>query len=352
MATSAKPETTCSTLKENVLVDVLEVVYTQDDFLKNLSQQLFPSGQFSDVTLNVGGKRFPVHKVILAASSTYFQRMFYDESWKECCDNEVKLEETSSCQEVFEMFLGYFYSGSVTVSKKTVIPLITLADTYDVQGLKEVCSLSIAKVLLEKCALETAFQWVIFTEQMSMRFLQQTCYDLICFNFDKACNLSGWLALSLEQVLVILERSDVVTSSEYTVFEAVQNWCFNYSVTEKDLHRILSQVQFKNMTPEQLYKVENSDLASLHVCKEHNVLTPFTNDAFRYIALRDNNVKGNNKPAEFQRYYTSGNVFPAANSSQTSTGSYAKFIPKCRLTSETKKYEWDWKNLASLASIR
>ncbi len=190
-------------------------------FCNNL-HHFFKSGNLTDMTLVVGDKRFSVHKLILAASSSVFKEMFYGESWVEGSSSEVKLEETPSCEEVFDAFMDYFYGGRVTVSDKTVIQIVTLADKYDVYGLRETCTEYMTYSLNNKCDVETALQWVTFAEQMTMNALQQKCFDLICINFDKACNLSSWQSLSLEQLLIVLQRSDIVVSSEYTVFQAAQ----------------------------------------------------------------------------------------------------------------------------------
>ena len=101
-------------------------------FLANLSNT-FMSDNFSDVTLKVGGKHYPAHRSFLAASNPYFERMFFGGDWKET--KEVQLEETPGCQDVFPTFLQYFYKGSVSVNRQTVVPLVVLADKYDVKVL-------------------------------------------------------------------------------------------------------------------------------------------------------------------------------------------------------------------------
>ncbi|XP_072037262.1 BTB/POZ domain-containing protein 17-like [Amphiura filiformis] len=312
-------------------------------FLETLSQH-FESGSFSDVTLIVGDKRYSTHKTILAASSPYFQRMFYGGTWKEGKNSEVKLEETPSCEEAFETFLSYFYSGSVSVTIETVVPVVTLADKYNVQGLKDICTKYMVEMLHNKRDVDAALGWVTFAEQMRMHALQQKCYDLICFDFDKACNLTGWLSLSLEQILTILKRSDIVVANELSVFQAVETWLLGHSVTEKIRKRVLSQVQFKNMNVEQLCKVEKSQLTSRDVCKENNPLTPYLYDAFRYVAVKNFFPNGDNKPAVYQRCYTASE-YNGSLSTATFYGNLdgrcAKLTARCTSVSEIQYYAWE-----------
>ncbi|XP_072037265.1 BTB/POZ domain-containing protein 17-like [Amphiura filiformis] len=343
----AKP-TKVDTLDENLQSKVAES--TLDDktaVLENLSQQLYVTGNYFDVTLVVAEKRYPVHKAILAASSPYFQLMFYGGTWKEGSSGEVKLVETPSCEEAFEMFLRYFYSGTVTVTNKTVISIVTLADKYDVQSLKDTCTKYMVDMLYNKGDVEAALGWVTFADQMSMHDLQQKCYDLICFDFDKACNLTSWLSLSLEQIVTILERSDIVVYNEYTVFQAVEKWLLGHSVTEKEVKSVLSHIRFKNMTVDYLCQVEKSQLASLHVCKENHLLTLCLSSAFRYLAIQKSYphyaiVRGDNKPEEYQRIYmeSSGSLSVAAFEG-TGNGKCASLKPTCTFSSETEYYKWE-----------
>ena len=74
------------------------------DFLDSMRD----SGTLCDVTLIVEGVEFPAHKVILAASSPYFQAMFAS-SFKE--KNESKQEIYGIDHETFRIILNYIYTG-------------------------------------------------------------------------------------------------------------------------------------------------------------------------------------------------------------------------------------------------
>ena len=338
-------------LNESILKGEKTTLDGRPLFHQNLYEQLFQSGNFSDVTLVVGNRRFPVHKCILAASSTYLQQMFCSGGgcWMEGNNNEIKLDETPSCQEVFESFLSYFYSGAVIVSNETVIPILTLADKYGVQGLIGMCTEYIAVLLYQKLDVEAALRSVEFAEQLKMEALQLKCYDLISCNFEIAFKLDSWSLLSLDQILTILKRSDIIAASEYTVFEAVQAWLIGHFCTKVEIEQVLSQVQFKNMTVEELCQVEKSDLASLYMCKQNHLLVPHLKDAFRFIALKDHYPNSHNESAQFQRIYS--DTFAT-----TPTVTYFSVLmsdgavphgaacawlePICTFTPEANKYKW------------
>ena len=270
-------------------------------FLENLSQH-FNSDGFSDVTLVVGNKHYPVLRSILAVSSPYFQSMFYGGDWRERTGREIKLEETEACQDVFPTFLKYFYSGSVTVSRDSVVPLVTLADKYGVDILKEQCTILMTK-LLNQGDIEGALTWLSFAEQTRIEHLAQRCFDIICFNFEKASTFPTWSFLSLSQMKTILQRPDLVAPSEYTVYLAVEKWLLANALNGSD--EVLKGVQFKNMTTEELLQVEESKLASASSPTTCDLIKTHTMEAFRHMCITKEGKVAKDSQGPLKRVYTS-----------------------------------------------
>ena len=67
--------------------DVPAVFTCSGDLLQNL-QSLFNDTHLSDVTLVVGNKEYPGHRMILATASRCFSNMFYGD-WKESTQQKV-----------------------------------------------------------------------------------------------------------------------------------------------------------------------------------------------------------------------------------------------------------------------
>ncbi|KAK2172068.1 hypothetical protein NP493_995g00086 [Ridgeia piscesae] len=99
---------------------------------------LYNKPTLSDTTLKVGDESFYVHRLILSAGSEVFARMLGTE-WKECGEPELELNEEPDCAAIFDRFLYYFYTGTITITESVVIPLFTLADKYDVRPLYDEC---------------------------------------------------------------------------------------------------------------------------------------------------------------------------------------------------------------------
>lgn len=108
------------------------------------------SSKFSDFTIKICEKDFDVHKCVLAAQSTVFEKMFAKDS--------AKLEQPfvnvkSFSDKAFESFLNYFYTGRVD-SGISPIEMIQLASEFDVPDLRIMCIEKILDNLSEINALE------------------------------------------------------------------------------------------------------------------------------------------------------------------------------------------------------
>jgi speckle-type POZ protein len=101
-------------------------------------EELFNSMQISDVILNIRGREFPAHKVILAARSKYFAAMF-EHPMKEQSTNQIEIEDIKP--EVFQELLRFIYTGRISTAKmKTMAAgLFIAADKYLLDDLKMKC---------------------------------------------------------------------------------------------------------------------------------------------------------------------------------------------------------------------
>lgn len=86
--------------------------------LSNL-RGLLQGGEFSDVTLVVGGKRIPAHRNILAANCSYFRQMFLGQM-KESTLQEIEIHGWSA--DAYTAMLEFIYTGTFY---ETRIPVVT-----------------------------------------------------------------------------------------------------------------------------------------------------------------------------------------------------------------------------------
>lgn len=87
--------------------------------LKELSaslKTLRESDELTDSVLIVENKRFPVHRVILAARCDYFRALFYGGMKESSRDAELEVELKETPAEAFSYLLRYIYDGQITLS--------------------------------------------------------------------------------------------------------------------------------------------------------------------------------------------------------------------------------------------
>ena len=114
-------------------------------------EEYFESGEFSDFTIKVCDKEYKVHKLIFAAQSPVFERMFKNED----LEGEQTLKNASNISEgAFEDFLRYFYNGGVIKNEDNAMELFELAIEFEVAKLKSECEEIILKMLNESNVIE------------------------------------------------------------------------------------------------------------------------------------------------------------------------------------------------------
>jgi len=240
---------------------------------------LYAERLLSDVLLVVGDQQLPAHRLILSASSEVFQTMLMNKHWNEAQKKEIVLKETPECQAVFEVFLKYLYTGKIKVDYANVIPLLQLADKYNVKDLLRVGLDFMSRNVALAARKNQVVSWYQFTTNCGYRTQAELCLNFIKWNFNLVSSSIDWANLELDSLIHILASSDVVTDGEVTVFKAVESWlCSRREEMEKrgeeniDLHmeRLTQQtvelVRFPMMSPSQLADLLLSPITSQHMC--------------------------------------------------------------------------------------
>ncbi|CAG0917998.1 unnamed protein product [Notodromas monacha] len=95
-------------------------------------EQLLQAEAFTDVTIACDGTSLKCHKMVLAACSSYFQKLFTDNP---CQHPIVVLKDVRFS--VFHSLLDFMYKGEVNVSEADLPSLMKLADSLKIKGLVE-----------------------------------------------------------------------------------------------------------------------------------------------------------------------------------------------------------------------
>lgn len=223
------------------------------DHLHLLSEQLgalVPGEEYSDVTFVVEEKRFPAHRVILAARCQYFRALLYG-GLKESRDQaEVRLEETRA--EAFSMLLRYLYTGRATLSEakeETLLDFLGLAHRYDLQPLEG----SICEFL--RTLLSTRNVCLVFdvASLYCLNGLAEACMAYMDRNAIEVLKSDGFLTLSKSALLTVVRR-DSFAASEREIFQALCRWC-HHNGDGPEAKEVMSAVRLPLMTLSEMLNV-------------------------------------------------------------------------------------------------
>ncbi|KAJ8401182.1 hypothetical protein AAFF_G00387640 [Aldrovandia affinis] len=230
------------------------------DHVHLLSEQLgalVPGEDYSDVTFIVEEKRFPAHRVILAARCHYFRALLYGGMKESQPQAEVPLEETRS--EAFSMLLQYLYTGRASLSsarEEVLLDFLGLAHRYGLQPLEDSTSEFLRTVL------HTHNVCLVFdvASLYCLSTLSAACCAYMDRHAPEVLASDGFLTLSKPALLTVVRR-DSFAASEKDIFQALCRWCRHNG--EGSAQEVMSAVRLPLMSlTEMLNVVRPSGLLS------------------------------------------------------------------------------------------
>ncbi|XP_066467716.1 BTB/POZ domain-containing protein 9 isoform X1 [Tiliqua scincoides] len=177
--------------------------------------------QYSDVTFIVEKKRFPAHRVILAARCQYFRALLYGGMRESQPEAEIPLQDTTA--EAFTMLLKYIYTGRATLrdeKEEVLLDFLSLAHKYGFPELEDSTSEYLCTIL--------NIQNVCMTYDVASLYLLPKLTCMCCMFMDRnaqeVLSSEGFLSLSKPALLSIVLR-DSFAAPEKDIFQALMNWC-------------------------------------------------------------------------------------------------------------------------------
>ncbi|XP_015912040.1 BTB/POZ domain-containing protein 17 [Parasteatoda tepidariorum] len=227
---------------------------------------LYAERLLSDITLEVGGKHFAAHRLILCASSDVFQVMLMNPNWSESQETKICLQEDPACVLVFPDFLKYLYTGKLHINHFLVLPLVTLADKYNVKDLVHLCVDYMCRHVVSATRHNQLVLWLQYTLNCGHSLVYKACASFITWNFELVCDMEDFGSLETEVLISFLRQSDLVISDEVAVFQCVAKWLAIQEQKLLSIHsqpdasyhfanlvtEVMSHVRFPMMSPRQL----------------------------------------------------------------------------------------------------
>ncbi|KAK4302317.1 hypothetical protein Pmani_025583 [Petrolisthes manimaculis] len=185
---------------------------------------LYAERLMSDIVLVVGQREFPAHRLILCASSDVFQVMLMNPRWSESREQRIVLQEAAECVEVFELFLRYLYTGRLRVSHATVLPILALADKYNVKDLIETCVRYMKSNVVSASQQNYLMAWLQYTLACGHSDISSVCLNHFKWNLEQVATHDDFAYCDLDLLTMVLAEHDVVVHDEMALYNIVVTW--------------------------------------------------------------------------------------------------------------------------------
>ncbi|CAD6191515.1 unnamed protein product [Caenorhabditis auriculariae] len=233
----------------------------------------YNNSHLSDVNLIVGEETYPAHRLILAKSSEVFDRML-SQRWNGD-KKDLEIVEDSLCLKVFPAFLRFLYCNHVVLHHDNCLPILVLADKYNVTTLKKVCVEYATTEILPSLPLSELFSvWFSYATKAYHPYLIRSCIKSISVEFESLLAEDWekrWLELDRDQMVEILRSNQLVVKSEFQLWEALVRWLQAPNHPERRgstasplLALILPLIRFPYMTADELSQIERTSLSEAH----------------------------------------------------------------------------------------
>lgn len=170
-----------------------------------------------DITLCVAGEEFKAHRLVLAASSPYFNAMFTNQHL-ESSSSKVHLNGVEAG--ALKLIIDFAYSSSLTISEENVQGLLAAANLLQITSLVDACCDFLeAQIDVGNCLGIAAFAELLSCEQLyraSWRFAQD--------NFHDVWRMEEFLSTPASLLKELVESENLHVLSEEEVLECVLLW--------------------------------------------------------------------------------------------------------------------------------
>ncbi|CAM9217281.1 unnamed protein product [Ectocarpus sp. 12 AP-2014] len=185
-------------------------------FMDNI-RELYEKEQLCDITLSVEGEEFRAHKAVLACSKSFLGTLMMS-NMRESTQDVIELEDISSRQ--FKILLDYMYNKPISVPSSQMMDLLSLANRYQVEGLKD----QMCDALSTHLTHDNACSVFALADSHQCHTLKTEAFSKIVQHFALATRSDGWTALNKDQLSEVLSSDQVLDCDESVVFDAASRW--------------------------------------------------------------------------------------------------------------------------------
>ena len=194
--------------------------------------------KFHDIVVNIGRRSFPCHRIILASSLTYFQKLLHDNYVGEDKKNEVELKHTNA--DAFEYLLRYIYGKPILVVEENVLGLLEISHYLGPRCLQDSCTRYAADNHLS-FSLDSVLDLFAFASKSANVVLVEALTEWVAENFGWMSKRAKFCLVCVSDLLGVLTHPSLITNLT-AQSDFLLNWIkMNFEEgSEPELSRLLN----------------------------------------------------------------------------------------------------------------
>lgn len=197
------------------------------------------------------------------------QVMLMSPQWSESQETRVTLQETSQCVPIFSEFLRYFYTGQIRINYGVVLPILSLADKYNVKDLISLCLDYMQNHIALAATHGTLVSWLQYTSNCGHHNITQACQNFIKWNLELVARTADFGNFDLDILISVLHQSSLVIKDEMTLYKYLECWLYHQEnrlrtqLSHDELEATLEQLVIAAMTTVRFPMMSPRELAEL-----------------------------------------------------------------------------------------
>ena len=147
--------------------------------------------------------------------------MLLNPNWSECKESIIELKEEERCSAVFPQFLKYLYVGQIRITLESSLPLLALADKYNIADL---VALVVGYMLKNVPAAGSNGYLVGWLQYLGGRNneheeLTTKLKNFIKWNLSVIAASKDFIDLDPSIFILLLQQNDLIIPNELALFE-------------------------------------------------------------------------------------------------------------------------------------
>nr|XP_691718.2 BTB/POZ domain-containing protein 17-like [Danio rerio] len=214
-------------------------------------------GNNSDISLRVETvdadevKVIQAHTLVLSMQSRVFEEMLRKRN-----SSTLVLQETAECTAVFDKFIRYLYCGELSLQLDQATPLHSLATKYAISGLQQGLTQYMSQNLASDSPTGHVVGWYQYATKVGDMTLKDNCLQFLSWNLSSVLQSPEWPLVSIELLMTLLQRSDLVLKNELELFEAVETWLTQNNPDSLTAENALRLVRYAMIPPRELFRLQ------------------------------------------------------------------------------------------------